>query len=124
MLGEQPPHRHLVRHRVSRPGADPGRPERLGDGRDDRHCAVGRHGQDAVDIVAPPDLRDRFDVGEVDHLADVRDGEPRRVGVAVDADDAQPELARALDRTPLVPPGADHQDRSLHSAAMLSASNG
>ena len=34
------------------------------------------------------------------------------------------ELARALDRTPLVPPGADHQDRSLHSAAMLSASNG
>ena len=59
VLGEPPPHRHLVRHRVRRLGADPGKPERLRDGRDDRHCAVGRHGQDAVDIVAPPDLRDR-----------------------------------------------------------------
>ena len=49
---------------------------------------------------------------------DVGLGEPGRVGVAVDGDDAQPELLRAQDRAPLVPPGAD-EENGLHGAAML-----
>ena len=124
MLREPPPHRDLVRHQVRGLGADARQAERLGDGRDDGYGAVGGDRQDAVDLVAPPDLRHRFDVGEVDDLADVRDREPRRLGVAVDGDDAKPELARAHDRPPLVPARADHQERFPSPAAMLSASNG
>ena len=114
VLGKESSHRDLVRHRVSRLVADARQPECLGDGRDDRHRAIRGDGQHAVGAVAPSDLRDRVDIGEVDNLGDVRRGEPRRVRIAIDADDAQAELTRALDRTPLVPACTDHQHGSLH----------
>ena len=60
----------------------------------------------------------RLDVDEVDDLGLVGVLEPGRVGVAVDRDDAQPELLRAQDRAPLVAPRADEED-GLHSRAML-----
>ena len=103
---------------------DPRQAERLGHGGHDRDGAIRGHRQHAVDLVPPGGVGDRLDVGEVDDLALVGRGKARRFRVAVDGDDAQPELARALDRTPLVPPRTDHEDRSLHSAAMLSALNG
>ena len=74
--------------------------------------------------MTPACVGDCLYVGEVDHVALVGCGKARRVRVAVDGDDSQPELLRTLDRTPLVPPRTDHENRSLHSAAMLSALNG
>ena len=65
----------------------------------------------AVDAVPPRDLGDRRDVGEVDRLGDVRLAQPERVGIAVDCDDAQPELLRPQDRPALVAAGADEEDR-------------
>ena len=65
--------------------------------------------------MPPPHVDDRADVREVDHLAHVGDRQPRRVGVAVDRDDARAPLAPALERAPRVAPGADEQDRpSVH----------
>ena len=113
VLGEPPAHRDLVRHQVRGLPADPGQAEILGDGRHDRDGPVGRDGEDAVDAVAAPDRGYRRGVGEVDDLADVGDPEPRCVRVAVDGDDANAELARALDRATLVPACADEQD-GLH----------
>src|SRR5262249_7056414 len=46
--------------------------------------------------------------------------EPGRVGVAVDGDDAEPALARLLDRATLVAPGADEED-GLHCRAIVGA---
>ena len=123
-LREQAPHRDLVRHQVSGLRADPRQAERLGHSGDDRDRAVRGHGQHAVDFVPASGVGDGLDVGEVDDVPLVGRREAGRVRVAVDGDDAQAELARALDRTPLVPSRADHEDRSLHSAAMLSALNG
>jgi hypothetical protein len=114
-VGECAAHRDLVRHQVRSLRADPGEPERLGDGRDDGHGPVGRDGEDAVDGVATPDLGDRGDVGEVDRLARVSDLQAERVRVPVDRDDAQAELLRPQDRAALVAPGADEEDR-LHVA--------
>jgi hypothetical protein len=113
-LGEPPPHRDLVRHQVGGLGADARQAQRLGDGGHDRDGAIGRDRQDAVDGVPAADLGDRLDVAEIDHLWHVGLGEPERVGVPVDGDDAQPELARALDRAALVPAGADEEDRPRH----------
>ena len=90
--------------------ADPRQAERLRDRRDDGHRTVGRDGEDAVDAVAAADLDHAVDVLEVDRLADVGDGEPERVGIAVDGDDAEPELLRAHDRPPLVAAGADEEN--------------
>ena len=56
-LGELPPHRDLVRHQVRGLDADPRQAERLGDRGDDRHRAVGRDGQHAVEL----ERRDRLD---------------------------------------------------------------
>ena len=109
-VGERPPHRDLVGHQVGGVGADPGQAERLGDGRHDGNGAVGRDGEDAVDRVPAPDLRDRVDVREVDRLALVGDGEPERVRVAVDGDDAQAELLRAQDRAALMTACADEEN--------------
>ena len=114
VLGEPPPHRDLVRHHVRGVGADPGQPERLGDGRDDRHRPVGRDGHYAVDFVPAADLGDGGRVAEVDHLRLVRECEPRRVGVPVDRDDTRAQLARTLDRAPLVASRADEEDRAPH----------
>ena len=62
-----------------------------------------------------------FDVGEVDHLAHIGNGEPRRLGVPVDGDDARAELAHALDRALLVPARADEQHRpSIHGGDAMS----
>ena len=75
----------------------------------------------SAETVSTPSTRcsrptsiDRLDVREVDDLALVRRGEPGSVRVPVDRDDAEPQLARALDRPALVPPRADEEDRSLH----------
>ena len=54
-----PPHRDLVRHQVRRLGADPRQPARLGDRRHDRHGAVGRHRQHAVERLARDGLEHR-----------------------------------------------------------------
>ena len=94
---------------------DPGQAQRLGDGSDDRHRPVGRDGQHSVDAVASSDLRDRSDVGEVDRLAGVRDGESRRVRVPVDGHDAEAELLRAQDGAALVASRA-HEENRLHVA--------
>ena len=103
----------VIRCAVSMP--IPGSPSASATAATTGHGAVGRDGQDAVDGVATPDLGDGGDVGEVDDLADVGDLQARRVRVAVDRDDAQAELLRPQDRAPLVPAGADEEDR-LHVA--------
>ena len=114
-LGEPAPHRDLVRHQVRGVVADSRQAERLRDGGDDGHGAVGRDGEDAVHGVAAADLDHALDVLEVDRLAGVGDGEPERVRIPVDGDDAQAELLRAHDRAPLVAARADEQNRlSLH----------
>jgi hypothetical protein len=64
--------------------------------------------------VAPARFDHRVDIGEVDDDAVVRSGEPRRVGIVVDADDTKAQFPCPLDRAPLVSSGADHQDRSFH----------
>ena len=92
----------------------PGRPEGLGDRGDDGHRAVGGDGQDAVDRVPAADFDDPGHVGEVDDLGDVRLGQPGRLRVPVDPDDPQAEAAGPHDRPPLVPAGADEEDRSRH----------
>ena len=115
-LREGAAHHDLVAHPLGDGCADRRQPEALRHGRDDRHGAVGRDGQRAVDAVAARDLGHRVDVGEVDGLADVGDLKPERVGVAVDRDDADALLARLQDRAALVAPGADEED-GLHSGA-------
>jgi hypothetical protein len=60
--------------------------------------------------VAPTDLDDGIDVGEVDHLRDIGLRQARRVGVPVDGDDPEAELPHSHDRTPLVAPGADEEN--------------
>ena len=110
-VGQPVAHRDLVRHRVRRLRADPGQAERLCDGGDDRHGAVGRERQHAVDRVAAPDLDHGVDVGEVDDLADVRVREPRRVRIPVDRDDAVAELLHAQEAAALVPAAADEEER-------------
>ena len=91
-----------------------GKTEALGHRRDDGHGAVGRDGQRAVDCVAPRDLGDRVDIGEVDRLGDVGDLQAERVGIAVDGDDANALVSRLHDRASLVAPGADEED-GLHT---------
>ena len=114
-LGEGAPHQRLVRHALGRRRADAGQPERLGDGGDHRHGAIGRDRQHAVDPVPLGGGDHALDVLEVDRLGDVGLLQPERVGVAVDADHAQAELARALDRAALVPSRAD-EEHAAHGA--------
>ena len=112
VLGEPPPHRHLVRHQVRRLGADPRKPARLRDRRDDRHRPVGRHRQHAVELDVGDRRQHRLDIGEVDDEANVGLGEPERVPVPVHREHAQPELLRPQDRVSLVTARADEEDRS------------
>ena len=114
-VGERAAHRDLVRHQVGGLGADSREPERLCDRCDDRHGAVGRDGEDAVDAVAPRDLGDPCDVREVDRLAHIGHLQAGRIGVAVDGDGTEAELLRPQDRAALVAPGADEED-GLHVA--------
>ena len=97
-----------------------GQPELLGDGRDDRHRAVGGDGQRAVDAVSrgrprsPPSTSWKSTV-----LADVGAREARGVRIAVDRDDAQAELLRPCDRPPLMAAGADEEDGlALHATTL------
>ncbi len=113
-LGEPAAHRDLVRHQVRDAGADRGEPEPLGHGRDDGHGPVGADRERAVDLVALSHLLHRGDVGEVHDLGHVGRLEPERVRVPVDADDAEAELLRPLDRAPLVPARTDEEDRPRH----------
>jgi hypothetical protein len=61
-------------------------------------------------------LGHRVDVHEVDHLGNVGLVEPERVRIAVDRDNAQPELLRPSDRAPLMPARADEENGSFHAA--------
>ena len=103
-------HLELVRHALRRLEADAGQLECLRDRGDHGNRAVGRDGEHALDLVPAADLDHSLDVGEVDELADVRRAEPERVGVAVDRDDAVPELLDALDRAALMTAAADEED--------------
>ncbi len=98
---------------VRGPGADPGQPERLGDGGDDGHGAVCRDREHAVDADAPRELDHLIGVREVDDLGDVGRRESRCLGVPVDCRDPQPPGARLLDRATLVAAGAD-EEHGLH----------
>jgi hypothetical protein len=113
-LGERPPHRHLVGHQVRRLRPEARQPARLRDRGHDRHGPVGGDRQHTVDLLA----LDRFEhgrhVGEIDHEAAVRDLQPERVGIPVDAEHAQPELLGPQDRAPLVAARTDEQHR-LHA---------
>jgi hypothetical protein len=117
-LGETAAHRHLVRHQMRRLAADARQPEALGDRRDRRHRAVGRHGEHAVDLQPADRFQHCVGIGVVDDSGDVCLGEPERIGIPVDGGDAQPELLRTLDRAPLVSARADEQDRSQGRRAM------
>jgi hypothetical protein len=68
--------------------------------------------------VSSPDLLDRIDVGEVDDLRHVRRLEARRVGIAVDCDDADPAIARLGDRAALVASRADEEE-ARHGAMLV-----
>ena len=54
--------------------------------------------------------------------ADIRLRQTRRFRVSIDRDHSNPEVAHVLDRSALVPAGADEENGSLHCAAMLQAS--
>ena len=111
---KQSPHRDLVRHQPRRLGADPGQAERLGHLRHDRDGPVGGDRQHAVDAVAAADVDHRRHVAEVHDLEGVGLGKPERLRVAVDGDRLETELARARDRSALVPAGADEEDGLAH----------
>jgi hypothetical protein len=64
-----------------------------------------------------PDRFDRVHVGEVDDRRNVRDPEAKRVGVAIDRDDAKTALAGLDDRSALVAAGADEED-ARHGAML------
>ena len=96
---------------------DAGQTELLGDRGDDRHRAIGRHREHAVDADATSDLDHLGDRSEVDDLRDVRGGEPRRVGIAIDRRDTEATCASLLDGTPLMAPCAYEENR--RHAAML-----
>ena len=117
LLGERAAHHELVRHAVGDGAADRRQAEPLGHRGDDRHGAVGGDGEDAVDLLSARDGLDGVDVREVDDLGGVRERETRRVGVAVDRDDAEAAVARLCDRTALVAPGADEED-ARHGAML------
>ena len=106
-------HRALVRQETSCLRPDAGKPELLGDRRDDGHGAIGRDREHAVDPDPPRDLDHGRDVAEVDDLCDVGRREPGSVGIAIDGRDAQAARASLLDRAALVAPGADEED-GLH----------
>jgi hypothetical protein len=91
-------------------GADTWQAERLRNGGDDRHRAVGGDRQRAVDAVPAADLDDAVDVLEVDDLADVGGLEAERGAIPVDGDDAEPELLCPPDRAALVAARADEED--------------
>ena len=114
-LGEPAAHRDLVRHQVRDAGADRGEPEPLGHGRDHGHGPVGADRQRAVDFVALRHFASTAATSEKSTTSATSAAcEAERVRVAVDADDAEAELLRPLDRAPLVPARTDEEDRPRH----------
>ena len=101
-----------MRCAVSR--SDPRQPERLRHRGHDRHCAVGRDGQDAVHAVLrrPTSVTAATSVKSTTSATSAA-ARPGASSVAVDRDDAQPPAARVLDRAALVAARADEEDR-LH----------
>ena len=116
-------HRDLVGHQVRGLDADPRQAARLGDRGDDGHRAVGRDRQHAVDlhVARTPSAPPRSVRGNRPPWRCRPRASPRRIGVAVDRGDAQPELLRALDRAPLMAAGADEENGLLHDARCYSA---
>ena len=112
-LGEHAAHLELVGHPVRGVDSDSREPELVRHRGHDRHGAVGRDREHAVDPMPPSDLGDSGDVGEVDDLGDLCRGKPGCCGVAVDRDDAKVASARMLDGSALVAPRADEED-GLH----------
>ena len=99
LLRERAAHRDLVRHSVGDVRAD------RSAGRVARSTAATTGTARSAETVRTPSTScrratslDRVDVREVDHLRDVGECEPRRVGVPVDGDDAQAR-ARAPGRS-------------------------
>ena len=93
-LGERAAHLELVGHAVRGVDPDSREPELVRHRGHDRHGAVGRDRQHAVDPMSPSDLGDGGDVGEVDDLGDSaprparaprRCGRPRRLAGRVRA---------------------------------------
>ena len=108
---ERVAHRALVREEVRRPRSDARQAELLGDGGDDGDCAIGRHREHTVDADSSRDLDHLGDAREVDDLRNVGRREAGRVRVAVDRGHAQAAGARLLDRTALMAPCADEENR-------------
>jgi hypothetical protein len=100
-----------VRHAPGGRGADAREAECLGDCGHDGNGTIGGDGQDALNGVPAADLDDALEVGEVDDLGDIGRLESESLCVAVDGDDAVAELADVLDGAPLMPSGADEEDR-------------
>jgi hypothetical protein len=92
--------------------ADAREPECLRRGRDDRHRAIGRNREDPVTPWRRPASITAST--SVKSTTTLRSGEPRRFGIAVDADDTKAQFPCPLDRAPLVSSGPDHLDRSFH----------
>lgn len=63
--------------------------------------------------MPPADLDDGTDVEDVDDLAGIRDREPGRLRIPVDRDYPDAELLQPGERSPLVPSGADEEDRRV-----------
>jgi hypothetical protein len=62
-------------------------------------------------MLCAGDVDDGTKVSEVDDLGDVCRLESRGGRIAVDRDDTMAELADSQDRAPLVPAGADEENR-------------
>jgi hypothetical protein len=106
-------HRVLVRQEMSCLRPDTGKPELLGDGRDDGHGTIGGDREHAVDSDPLRDLDNGRDVAEVDNVRDVSRREPGGLGIAIDGRDAQPARPCLLDGASLMASSADEED-GLH----------
>ena len=72
--------------------------------------------------MPPADLDDGTDVEDVQDLADIRNRETRRLRIPIDRDQPDAELLQPGERSPLVPPGADEEDRRAVQG-LISAAN-
>ena len=84
--------------------------EQLGDGGDDGHGTVGRDGEHALDAVLAAERGERLEIAEVNDVAVVGERQRSGVGLAIDRDDLQAQLVRAVDGAPLVDARADEED--------------
>ena len=106
-------HLELVRHPLRGLDSDSREPECVRDSGHDWHRPVRSDREHSVGTVPAAHLDDGLDVREVDELAYVGGPEAECIGIAVDSDDAMPELLRMEDRAALMAAAADEQER-LH----------